>query len=294
MIHLKIKPTRWFDIRLAYTETVSRPGYTSVSPRYYRSQAIDLVKGNVMLRPQVNYNYDLYLSFYPNKLGLFTAGVFYKKMEDQVLDYTVRIIDPNDYGLAPIYKGKNLTTPINNDSPGYVRGIEIDWQTQFSYLPKPFDGIVLNANLTYMQSETAYPFFYFSTISVPDPPYRITVGEKVTRENKITGMPDWIGNVSLGYEVGGFSGRISAYYQSRTITRAVASDISTDVDRDQLLRFDLQLSQKLAKVPGLTLYLNVNNLTNNADASILTHHPDRLASREKYGTAADIGVRYKF
>ena len=294
MIHLKIKPTQWFDIRLAYTETVSRPGYTNASPRYYRTAGIDLNKGNVMLRPQINYNYDLYLSFYPNKLGLFTAGVFYKKMEDQILGYTVRIIDPNDYGLAAIYKGRSLTTPINNDSPGYVRGIEIDWQTQFSYLPKPFNGIVLNANVTYMQSETSYPFFTFSTISVPDPPYRITVGEKVTRDNKITGMPDWIGNVSLGYEVGGFSGRISAYYQSRTITRAVASDISTDVDHDQLLRFDLQLSQKLAKVPGLTIYLNVNNLTNNPDASILTHHPDRITSKEKYGTAADIGVRYKF
>ena len=294
MIHLKVKPTSWFDIRLAYTETVSRPYYTSISPRYYRSIYFDLNKGNMKLRPQINYNYDLYLSFYPNKLGLFTAGVFYKKMVDQVLDYTVRIMDPADYDLTPAFKGKNLTTPINNDTPGYVRGIEIDWQTQFSYLPKPFNGIVLNANVTYMQSETAYPFYTFQNISIPDPPYRIQVGEKVTRDNKITGMPDWIGNVSLGYEAGGFSGRISAYYQSRTITRAVASDISTDKDRDKLLRFDLQLSQKLAKVPGLTFYLNVNNLTNNVDAMILTHHPDRFGSREKFGTAADIGVRYKF
>ena len=145
-----------------------------------------------------------------------------------------------------------------------------------------------------MQSETAYPFYNFETVTIPEPPYRVTVGEKVSRLNKITGMPDMIANVSLGYELGGFSGRISAYYQSRTINSAVASDISTDVDRDAVMRLDLQLSQKLKKLPGLVFYLNVNNLTNNPDASILTHHSDRISSIERYGTSADIGVRYKF
>lgn len=294
MIHLKIKPLDWFDIRLAYTKTCSWPGSTSISPRYYRPMSFDLNKGNVMLKPQINYNYDLYLSFYSRKLGLFTAGVFYKRMEDQILNYTVRIIDPADYGLTSAFQGKNLTYPVNNESPGYVRGLEVDWQTQFSYLPKPFNGIVLNVNFTYMQSETAYPYFTFETVTIPDPPYRETVGKRTERDNKIVGMPDIIGNVSLGYEARGFSGRISAYYQSRTITNAVASDISTDVDRDQVLRFDLQLSQKLKALPGLAFYLNVNNLTNNPDTQILTYHPNRITSQERYGVSGDIGVRFRF
>lgn len=294
MIHLKVKPTSWFDIRLAYTKTASRPGLYNASPRYYRDTDFNLDKGNVNLRPQINTNYDLYLSFYTGKLGLFTAGIFYKEMQDQVLGYTVRVIDPVEYGLPPAFANKNLTYPVNNESPGYMRGIEIDWQTHFTYLPKPFNGIVLNVNFTYMQSETAYPYFSFTTITIDEPPYRVNVGETTSRANKVVGMPDYVGNASLGYEYGGFSGRISAYYQSRTITRAVASDISTDVDRDAVLRFDLQLSQKLKKVPGLMFYLNVNNLTNNPDAHILTHHPDRVISIEKYGTSGDIGVRYKF
>jgi len=294
MIHMKVQATKWLDIRLAYTKTASRPGYTSASPRYYRSVDFNLDKGNVNLRPQINTNYDLYFSFYTGKLGLFTAGVFYKEMEDQVLGYSVRIIDPEDYGLSPAYQGKTLNYPINNESPGYMRGLEIDWQTHFSYLPGFLKGIVLNLNFTYMQSETAYPYFAFETVTIPEPPYRVTVGEATSRDNKVVGMPDYVANASLGYEIGGFAGRISAYYQSRTINRAVASDISTDVDRDDVLRLDLQLSQKLKKVPGLMIYLNVNNLTNNPDAQILTHHSDRIVTMERYGVSGDIGVRYKF
>jgi outer membrane receptor protein involved in Fe transport len=246
MIHLKIKPLKWFDIRLAYTETVSRPNFGKMSPKYYRSSEYNIIQGDLYLKPQTNYNYDVYLSFYTNKLGLFTAGAFYKKMEDQVLDYRVTIVDPEEYNLPPAYKNKTMEQPVNNQWPGYITGVELDWQTQFSFLPKPFNGITLNANL------------------------------------------------ALGYELGGFSGRISAYYQSATITTAQASNKSIDEDKDALLRIDAQFSQKVRKVKGLTFYLNMNNLTNIPDRSILTHHRDRVSSEERYGFSGDVGVRYQF
>ncbi len=294
MVHLRIKPLKWFDIRMAYTNTVSRPGFGSMSPRSYRDPKYNLTKGNVFLKPQSNYNYDVYLSFYTGKLGLFTAGAFYKEMTDQVLNYTVQIINPANYNLSEGYKNKNLTVPVNNKWPGYIKGIELDWQTQFAYLPKPFNGIILNANITYMQSRTRYPFFSFERVLIPDPPYVINVGKDDSRVNKIIGMPDMVGNIALGYETGGFSGRISSYYQSATITNAQATNKSVDQDKASLLRFDLQLSQKIKKIEGLTFYLNVNNLTNNADRTVLTYHPDRLVSDQRYGMSADMGVRYKF
>lgn len=294
MVHLKIKPTSWFDIRMSYTETESRPGYYSKSARYYMNSSGNINEGNPDLRAQLNYNYDLYFSFYGNRLGLLTVGVFYKKMEDQIMNYTVRIIDPEEYGLGESFKDKLYTKPINNQWPGYVRGLEVEWQTQFSYLPVPFDGIVLNSNVTFMQSETRYPFFSFETVTIDEYPYRVTQGKHDSRLNTIIGMPDMTANVALGYEKGGFSGRVSAYYQSSTITQAQASDISTDEDKAELMRLDLQLSQKIKKVKGLTFYLNVNNLTNNPDMRVLTHYPERISRQEQYGVSGDIGIRYKF
>lgn len=294
MVHLKIKPTSWFDIRLSYTETESRPGYSSKSARYYQNSNNDINEGNPELKAQSNYNYDLYFSFYGNKLGLLTVGVFYKKMEDQIMNYQVRIIDPEEYGLGESYANRLLTKPINNQWPGYIQGLEIEWQTQLSYLPAPFDGIVLNSNVTFMQSETKYPFYSFETVTIPEPPYRVTQGKHDSRVNTIIGMPDMTANVALGYEKGGFSGRISTYYQSSTITQAQASDISTDVDKAELLRLDMQLSQKIKKVKGLTFYLNINNLTNNPDMQVLTHYTDRITREERYGVSGDIGARYRF
>ncbi len=294
MIHLKIKPTNWFDIRLAATKTMTRPGFTQMSPRYNKAASLDINRGDIYLMPQINYNYDIYFSFYTGKIGLFTVGAFYKKLENQVLNYTVRIIDPEDFDLPPIYKNKNYTAPQNNQWPGYVKGLEIDWQTHFSYLPKPFNGILLNMNLTYMQSETRYPFYSFTTIYIDEPPYKISEGKQDSRVNKIIGMPDLIANVALGYELGGFSGRISAYYQGSTITTAQASNKSLDQDKDELLRLDMQFSQKFKKVPGLVLYLNINNITNNPDRRILTYYPEKLVRQEMYGVSGDIGVRYKF
>ncbi len=294
MFHLKIKPVDWFDIRLAATKTSTRPGSNQLSPRYYQDAGLNITEGNILLKPQTNYNYDAYLSFYTRKAGLFTVGAFYKKLEDQVLNYTVRLINPEQFGLDKVYKNKNYTFPQNNSKPGYVTGLEMDWQTHFSYLPKPFNGIVLNLNLTVMQSDTKYPFYSFETVTIKEPPYRITEGKDDFRDNKVIGMPDAIANIGLGYEVGGFSGRISAYYQSGTITTAQASNLTLDVDKDELLRFDMQLSQKLKKVPGLAVYINLNNITDNRDRNILTHSPDRITRQELYGASGDIGIRYKF
>lgn len=294
MVHLKIKPLKWFDIRMAYTQTVSRPSFKSMSPKYYRNMAFDINRGNVYLKPQSNTNYDIYLSFYGNKLGLFTAGAFYKVMENQIMGYTVRILDPKEYGLADAYKNKNYTMPINNQWAGYMQGVELDWQTQFAYLPKPFNGIILNANLTFMQSKTKYPYYAFKTETINVPPYRITTGKDSFRASTIIGMPDMVGNFALGYEVGGFSGRVSAYYQSSTITGAQAIDISTDVSKVALTRYDIQLSQKIKKFQGLILYLNINNLTNNHDKTVLTNYQNRTVNDQVYGASGDIGVRYRF
>ena len=295
MINLKIKPTKWFDIRLAATKTLTRPGYTQMSPRYHRDRKISQFMGNPYLEPQTNYNYDIYLSFYTGKTGLFTIGAFYKKLENQVMNYTLTIVDAEEeYGLDPIYEGKLYSKPVNNKWPGYVKGLEVDWQTQFSYLPKPFNGILLNMNLTYMQSETRYPFYSFYKKYIDEPPYVLNIGQHDSRINSVLGMPDMIANVALGYELGGFSGRISAYYQSATITEAQANNKSLDKDKDALMRLDLQLSQKFKKILGLTLLLNINNITNNPDRMILTYHPSKLTSEQVYGVSGDIGVRYKF
>ena len=62
-----------------------------------------------------------------------------------------------------------------------------------------------------MKSGMKYPYYAFKTETIHVPPYRITTGKDSFRAITIIGMPDVVGNFALGYDVGGFSGRISAY-----------------------------------------------------------------------------------
>ena len=292
MAELKIKATDFSDIRLAYSHTVSRPDPKMKSPKYWERDG-NIVKGNMALKPQSNYNYDLSVSFYSNVIGLFDVGLFYKKITDQVLNYTVNITDPKKFGLPDAYLGKFYTAPINNKWPGFVKGLEFSWQTHFWYLPGFLDGLLLNLNMTFMDSETRYPFFYAERIRIPEPPYVKQVGKDSSRVNTIIGMPKMISNVTIGYEKGGFSGRFSVYYQGKTIQNAQANVKSLDVSTDHLLRFDAQLSQKLF-IKGLTFYWNLNNLNNWPDRQTLTYYPNFLAHQENYGWTTDIGLRYQF
>jgi outer membrane receptor protein involved in Fe transport len=147
-----------------------------------------------------------------------------------------------------------------------------------------------------MDSETKYPFYAWTKVEL-DPfvyPFYKTEGGMTFRKSKIVGTPELIANISLGYEIGGFSGRISSYYQGATLTQAKPSNLTTDVAQSKLLRFDMQLSQKIKKVKGLSFYLNINNLTNNPDRRVLRFYQDRIVSEERYGVSGDLGVRYQF
>ena len=291
MAQLKIKTTDFSDIKLAYSTTVSRPDPRFKSPKYWESNG-NVVKGNMGLIPQTNYNYDLSVSFYSNFIGLFDVSLFYKKITDQVLNRAIVITDPEKLGLPDAFLGKSFTEPINNKWTGFVKGIELDWQTHFWYLPGFLDGFLLNLNLTLMDSETRYPFFVAERIFIDEPPYVKQVGKDSSRVNTIIGMPKVIGNATLGYEKEGFSGRFSLYFQGHTIQNAQANVKSLDVSTDDLLRFDVQLSQKLFE-ENLILYLDINNLTNWPDAQSLTYYEQFMAHQENYGWTSEVGLRYR-
>jgi len=152
MLHFRIKPASWGDLRLAVTRTLSRPDYFNLVPwqNINRSEFF-IEQGNPNLKHTKVWNYDAYLSFY-NNLGLFTVGAFYKEVED--IDY-LSVIRLNE---GP-FRGYELTQPINAEGISKVKGIELELQTNLSLLPSPLDGIVLDANMSLISSETFFPFF---------------------------------------------------------------------------------------------------------------------------------------
>ena len=58
----------------------------------------------------------------------------------------------NRFGFT-VPNSQTVGISLNNPNLGFIRGIEIDWQTNFWYLPGPLSALVLDVNYT---SECCY------------------------------------------------------------------------------------------------------------------------------------------
>jgi TonB-dependent receptor len=280
MFQLRVKPLDWFDVRLAATNTLSRPDYFHLVPWERITEERVLEYGNPDLKATSAWNYDVFLSFY-DKYGLFTIGGFLKNIDD--IDYirTSRVVN----GTDPRYN--MIAGPVNSEYESKVKGFEIEIQTNLRLLPSPFDGLVIYANYSYIDSETLYPYLI---IERGGPPFFEAIIIDTVRSGKMPGQADHLANVTLGYEKGGFSGRLSVFYQGESLTY-VGTRSELDGFSDAYSRWDLALQQKLGS--GFSIYGNLYNFTNTSEESYLGL--EYFSTRaELFGWAADLGVRYTF
>lgn len=302
-VHLIARATDWMDVRLAYTETVSRPNFTAIIPRLSYNPNNDprtVTAGNVKLTPELSQNFDAYLSFYQNKFGLFTAGIYYKNIQDLIYDNTYRLIDSAQadmVGASYEYLGTNYTVSKNNGWDARLLGMEFDFQTNFHYLPRPLNGLVLNTNFTYNLSETEYYGYYLDRIFVLNPvtgryqPQTIRVDTSYT--GPILGMKNYIFNISLGYEIKGFSAHISYLYQSPSQNNRDAKNYLS-IFTQAYSRVDIKARYRFRK--GVEVFLNINNLSQTGDITYRNTSKRNgyyTEHEEYYGMNLHLGLRFR-
>ncbi len=290
MIHLKYSPVEWFNVRIAYTQTLARPNYNQIMPRSDLWGNI-VSWNNFALKPEHSNNIDLYLSFHENHIGLFTIGGFTKNIENMIFNLGKRvIIDPEDYNLPQENRFRNIYTVANNKETAIVRGVEADWQVNFWFLPDAWKGLVLNLNYTHIFSEAKYPLTRIENLAeLPwDPPMWANIDTFYT--SQLVNQPDDIVNVQLGYDYKGFSARFSMLYQSSTFKRPQFWPELSQFS-DKYLRWDLSIKQKLPWA-NLQVFCNVNNISGAKDRD-LVKGARWDASIQDYGATIDLGVRMK-
>jgi len=283
MFHLRYKFSDQFDVRIAYTQSLARPNFQNLVPwaRVNPFEA-EASLGNPSLDRMKANNYDLFLSYY-NKSGLFTVGVFYKELDN--VDVDSRFIETDRRNEL---FGFDVTQPINLPRTTTVKGIEIDAQVNFRFLPGIWNGIVLSANATFINSDTFYPVFRRegnSGAPLFNPFFNNTV-----RPGRLPGQPDLTANGSLGYEKGGFSGRVSMTLQDNSFDE-LGPNKFFDSFTDLLVRWDAAISQKLKMVDGLKIYMNLNNFTNAPNVAF-QFSEEFETNRELFGFTADLGFIY--
>ena len=330
-IQAQIKPTDWFDIRAAYTKTTSRPSYESLLPSTLSNQGENGSAGNPNLRPTMADNYDLYFSFHSNRLGLFTFGVFAKELTDVSRGVSILRKSLDDFEgtyWAPVAAGYptcddgkvymscedangdgrpdselipeinpngTISTTVNNPYTGYIRGFEVDWQTNFWYLPRPLNSLVLNVNYTRLDSEMKYQSIFIDKPCAFCPQVQVDsfrVGRLLQQGKDII-------NVAVGADVRGFSGRVSFRFQGQVINGLAQNNPVDDSFSRPNYGFDFSLRQRLP-VEGLSLFFNGVNVTHTRGTNYVrrvvglnaTDVSDAVSSFSYYPTQYQLGLRY--
>ncbi|HTR81336.1 MAG TPA: TonB-dependent receptor [Bacteroidota bacterium] len=283
MVQMRLNVMDGVALRASAAKTLSRPNFYDLVP-YEEINASSspktIEKGNPSLKDVSASNYDLSLSFF-NDYGLVTLGGFYKSLED--VSYT-----RTSYIFSGTYKGYEIIQPVNAADPSTVYGGEIEVQANLTLLPKPFDGLIVYGNIALMKSRTLYPRFQVTNLVTPVPPFLVVSVVDTVRSAPMPGQADKTGNLTLGYERGGFSGRLSFVFQGRSLA-VVGTRAETDGYTDPYYRWDLALQQKI--FGGISIYFNLDNITAVEDRS----SNERYVTLEQYyGQTAELGLRYKF
>jgi TonB-dependent receptor len=264
--HLRFKPVDWWDLRLAATKTLSRPDFSMRLPTFIvrTTASSGIERGNPDLKTAESWNYDAIASFYSPKYGLLTVGGFYKRLDNifymlnNVLIQTQEIADsvglPAGYGS---YVGLRLDEPINT-SGTEVYGVEVDLQANLKFLPGFLGNFVLRGNYTWIKSVTRIRRFRFDRDNTVFPPTQTPVWYETVE--RMEGQPSNFGNVTLGYDLRGFSGRFSVFFQDSYLTSV---DVTRLRDRfvKSYAKWDLALKQNIPKI-NTEIMLNVTNLSN--------------------------------
>lgn len=307
MVHLKVNPVEWLSIRLAYTETITRPDFRQYAPLTYVDPFGNFVNAaNSQLKSSKARSYDASVSVYQNKLGFFTASYFSKEIEGLIRD--VRFPWINGQQILPELSKEELNisgsplvnTFINNPEVATVEGIELDWQTNFWYLPSLFKGLVLSVNYTILSSETQYPVNFTERIPTNTPPFFEQVLMDTLYVGRIPDQPSNIGNFTIGYDYKGFSARLSYYFQNDNFTGSFGDQFYAngefieidDLFTDSIKRYDLTVKQTFKE--KYEVYANFNNLTNEYDQTFYKSFGQFPVNQEYYGFTMDVGFRMKF
>ncbi|MBP1648575.1 MAG: TonB-dependent receptor [Bacteroidetes bacterium] len=290
MVHVRYTPLDWLTLHAAYTNTLTYPDYGTITPRYYIGYGV-VYYNNFRINPARSENLDLVVSFHSNEIGLLAINGFKKRIRDLVFFSRTYTNNLSNFPELP-QSGTQLfefNTYINSPIPIDLWGIETEWQTNFWYLPRPFDGLILTVNYTHIFSEGSYPRSEVNTVYDDEGNMTQTVKDTFYT-TRLLNQPNDILNVSFGYDYAGFSTRISMLYQDN-IFKHPDFWMQNRVNSAAVTRWDLAVKQELPWL-GMQVYLSLNNITGAMETDI-NQKTMLPASKEFYGMSGDLGLRVR-
>ena len=272
--------------------------------------------GNPKLKPFRADNYDLSFEWYFAEGALFSAAIFNKDIKgfpqtiasaaplSSFLTADViaqlRASQTNANALAYIDADNSFDVRQFRDAPGgYIRGIELNYQQNFTFLPGFLANFGLQANYTHLESELDY-------IIDPGAPATAANPARARRvaPGPFTGASPDAFNITLFYETDRWNARISTAYRSEYFTQyPIASGTCDPGFCDSPLVNDFLGSKATTNVDASFSYkfnsraalsIEALNLTNQRSERF-AYADDPVVSRyEAPGRQFFVGVRFSW
>ena len=235
--------------------------------------------GNPQLRPWVADSFDLsYELYFPDGMGYFAIAGFYKELNTYIYNLSI----PIDFSEFPVEDFTAATTtglfsrPVNGDG-GEISGLEISVQVNGEVLAPELQGFgaVLNASFTDSEIERG-------------------TGDPST---PLPGLSENVRNLTLFYEQGGFSARVSHNYRSDFLGEVQgfgASRTLRFISEENLVDAQLSYSFEGGQLDGLTLYLQGTNLTDEPFSGFLNDDPRQVKDWQEFGSTYFFGGSYRY
>ncbi len=248
--------------RGSWSTTLARPGFNQGNI----AQTVDLGSGQVTfgnpnLRAATANSFDLSIEKYLPKGGILSLGLFDKEISNYIV--------ANNTGTETLFGVPLRISTFSNSGSSYVRGVELNWQQHFTFLPGFFSGFGAGANYTLADSR-----------------FSIRPGEYATLPS--SSKNTW--NASLFYEQYGLTLRLAAYYVSKDLFISGA-DKSGDVYNDSRTSMDFGATYAVHR--NWSVYFNAKNLLNTPH-TFYQGTSNRPIQREFYLQTYQLGARFNF
>ncbi|HEY9512726.1 MAG TPA: TonB-dependent receptor [Rhodanobacter sp.] len=246
--------------------------------------------GNTQLRPYVAVGTDLSWEKYFGHASYVAAAVFHKNLLNYIYNQTVLDYDFSHYTndtptLVPTSTIGSFTTP-ENGTGGKMDGLELSGALEGGLLASALEGFGAQANFSLTNSSIPTS----SVSAIPGGP------------NTLPGLSRKVANLALFYERYGFSVRVAERYRSAFTGEAVA--LFDQLGYTKVLanrQTDLQLGYAFSagRWDGLSLLLQVNNLSNSSDSTVqIATLPNnvpltRPLEYDTWGRTILFGINYK-
>lgn len=269
-IHLKYNVNDNFVLRAAWTNTLARPNYYDLVPfQDIRPDDEELIQGNPNLNPTESMNFDLMAENYFKSIGLISAGVFYKNIDNFIYTF----VDEN-YVDATITGGNTWTRfQPENGGTANLFGAEIAFQRQLDFLPGALKGLGIYLNYTYTNSDAEG--------------IRNEDGE-VRTDLALPGTAPHLLNASLSYETAKLVVRVSLNYADDYVDEVGGSDFS---DRYYDRQLFLDVNGSYAITDNVRFFFELNNLTNQP-LRYYQGERDRVMQAEYYNARLSAGFKF--